>query len=300
MRAVSQIEALFGAGSRAPASTALRRAALAALIAAGIAGCADNLTSEPLDAYVASDPAPLACLPNLDGRIDADELKAALNVPARYRVSPAGTERTVDLVGTVDPDGHRVWDYSVDLADDQLAVLMASSLDGKWYAASFPQGQFVAPFDAGDTVEQVLSQDDQALWLHGLASVNPDGPGGQTLIVYDSPVALLQFPLQVGSGWISTGEVKNGTLRDLPYAGRDTYEVKVAASGEVRLPDLSFSQALKISTRVTIEPAVGEATSQRQVGFYFECFGEVARVTSRPGEMEEDFTAASEVRRLGF
>ena len=51
------------------------------------------------------------------------------------------------------------------------------------------------------------------------------------------------FPLSVGSTWTVTGTVVNGMLEGLPYAGQDTYEVTDDATGELILPDLTFTQA---------------------------------------------------------
>jgi len=57
---------------------------------------------------------------------------------------------------------------------------------------------------------------------------------------------------------------------------------------------------LKVSTRIVVEPAAGLTVTQRQVGFLFECFGEVARATSLNDEPDEDFTTAQEIRRFGI
>jgi hypothetical protein len=81
----------------------------------------------------------------------------------------------------------------------------------------------------------------------------------------------------------------------------------VDSSGELRLPDFTFSQVLRVSTKVTIKPKAGsqQGYSQRQVSFLFECFGEVARATSMlftdPSEDPgRDFVDAREIRRLGW
>ena len=55
----------------------------------------------------------------------------------------------------------------------------------------------------------------------------------------------------------------------------------------------------RVRTHVTVQPTAGQSQSRRQVSFVFECFGEVARATSANGEMEENFTQAAELRRLG-
>jgi hypothetical protein len=273
---------------------------LFAAVAVVTVGCGDNLTPPGLAPYQPGGDTPLVCSPNLDGQIDASEIQAAIGIPVHYRVSPAGTTRMVNTTGVVDAMGARIWDYSLPAADDQQATISASSLTGKWYASSFPQGQFVTPFDAGDTIEAVYSQTADSLLLHGLASTQQNDPNGATLFVYDNPVTVLQFPIENGKTWVTSGQVNNGMLRGLPYAGRDTYENEVVGSGQVLLPDLSFSQAFAVATKVTVEPAVGEAQTRRQVSFFFECFGEVARFVSANGEEQQLFTTASEVRLLGF
>ena len=111
---------------------------------------------------------------------------------------------------------------------------------------------------------------------------------------------MYRFPLTSGVNWVSVGRARNSTLLGLPYAGKDTYEVSVDAVGELRLPDLIFEQAHQVFTKVTVEPSVGAPVVTRQVSFFAECFGEVARATSAVGETEKFFTTASEVRRLGI
>jgi hypothetical protein len=276
-------------------------AALALLLAAATGGaCGDNQTHPAHDTYTPGTPAPLPCLPNLDGQIDASEMKPVIGPVASYLVPPAGTERMVDVAGTTDVAGAHVWDWSTDLADDQILHVQASTLDGKWYAAAMSGGQFTTPFDAAGTTDAVYTIDDQALWLVGLASTEEQPATGQTLLRYGSPIAVLRFPIAPGAHWTSTGVVQGGMLRGLPYAGRDTYDVSADAMGLLELPDLSFTQAHRVRTQVSVEPAVGVPVSTRQVSFLFECFGEVARATSRPEEPNDDFTTAAEVRRLGL
>lgn len=274
---------------------------VAALAALTLCACGTNQTV-PIEhaAYQGPQPQPLTCVPNLDGKIDANEIQAAVGVPESMLVSPAGSSRTVNLTGSVDADGKRVWDFSADDGSDQLAVLQASALDGKWYAASFPGGQFAAPIDAADTVEGIYQHTDQALLLMGLASAQEHPSEGQTLLVYDTPVAIYRFPIQPGAQWVSSGAVHNGKFRDLPYAGRDTYAVSVDSAGTVILPDLTFTQAMRVKTTVTVEPAVGASVITQQSSWLFECFGEVARATSQNDETNPDFTNAAEVRRLSL
>lgn len=264
-----------------------------------IAGCGDNLTHPPDRQPYENDAGTLSCAPNLDGKIEAKELQTAIGVPVTYLVSPPGEARTVDLKGQKDGAGKRFWDFSQDFASDKKATISASTLGDKWYQASFPNGEWVAPVDAGGTIEGVYSADDQAIYLHGIASKEEKPKEGKTLVVYAEPVAAYRLPLEPGASWTSVGTTTDAMIRGLPYAGTDTYEVKDDATGEMSLHDFTFTQVHRVRTKVTLAPAAGMTQVTRQVSFMFECFGEVVRVTSNTGEMEEDFTAAAEVRRLG-
>ncbi|MBK7578762.1 MAG: hypothetical protein IPI67_01035 [Myxococcales bacterium] len=271
------------------------------LLAVLALGCGDNKTEAPKYAdYQGAEPTALACVPNLDGRIDASEARPAIGAEISYLVSPAGGERAVDIAGTDLGNGRIRWDFATDFADDQRAVVVPAVVAGKWYQAAFPPDAFVTPFDAAGTIENIVRHDDTALWLLGVASRDEAPPEGKTLLVYDAPVEILRFPIEPGGEFVSAGTVKNGTLRGLPYAGKDTYEVSVDAVGEVVLPALAFTQAHRVRTKVTVAPAVGASTSRRQVSFFFECFAEVARATSKPDEPDADFMIAAELRRIGF
>jgi hypothetical protein len=273
------------------------------LVVALSSGCSENDTPPPTHAaYDGGVGTALPCVPNLDGKIESKELVPQVGIPATYLVSPAGKERTVNLLGQTNPQGKLTWSFAFDFADDQVAKISAQQLEGKWYASSFAglSNPVVVGLDVGGRTEGVYTQDDKGFFLHGVASVTPDAPEGKTLLVYTAPAMLYRFPLENGATWTSVGETKNGTFRGLPYAGRDTYEVKVDGAGELSLPDFILTQALRVRTTVTITPSAGAVTTQRQVGYLFECLGEVTRATSRLNEPDENFTAASELRRLGL
>ena len=265
-----------------------------------LTACGENRTIPPKEAYVAPTVAPLECVPNLDGRIDASELKAAIGIPVHYLASPPGAGRPVSIAGTTNSAGQRVWDLSNDYADDRVATLFASNVAGQWFAASFPTGQFTSPLDLGGTTMGVYRNDGADLFLLGYASREEAPMLGKTLVVYSQPVAIFRFPLEPGKQWVSVGQVVNGLVRGLPFAGRDTYQVRVDASGQLELPDVTFTQALRVRTTTTIEPAIGNSIVRRQVGWVFECFGEVARATAPDNEMTDDFTTTAELRRLGL
>ncbi|MGZ3476579.1 MAG: hypothetical protein ACXWUG_22170, partial [Polyangiales bacterium] len=194
-------------------------------------GCGENATPPPTRDRYTVDATPLTCAPDLDGKIVAAELAPAFDVPASYLINPVGKDRTVDLVGAV-TGGKHVWSFGTDFADDAAVSLTATHVAGKWYATSFPTGEFVAAIDAAQTTDGVYRHDDTGLYFLGVASHNESPPEGKTLLVYDKPILLYQFPLQPGAKWTSVGTITNGTVRGLPYAGKDTYEIEDDAVGK--------------------------------------------------------------------
>ena len=278
----------------------LGAALLCGLIMLG--GCVEE-NATPIPDRAAYEPAEieaLSCVPNLDGKISSNELAETLGVPVTQSVSPAGGSPTVDLAGKVDSSDNRQWDFSARDSADQYIQVEASDLSGKWYASSFPTGQFVVQGDSAGRTENIYSRDSDGFYLLGVASTEENPPEGKTLLVYEQPIALYLFPLEKGKTWVSVGTTRNATLRGIPYAGKDTYTVTVEAVGELKLPDLTFEQTHMVRTEILLEPAVGMAVSQQQISFIFEGFGEVARVISNTGETDDFFTTAQEVRKLAL
>jgi hypothetical protein len=263
--------------------------------------CGDNQTHPPDYApYDAGIAQPFACIPNLDGKIEASELPVALGVPVSFLVSPTGAARPFDRDGVVGTDGKRRWAWDDVAADDRVLAVSASGTDGAWYADSFPNAQFVLPSDSAGRTVAIYEHTDEAVNLLGFASAEEAPAEGKTLIVYSDPVAVSKFPLTLGATWTSTSAVRNALFRGLPYAADDTYEISVDASGEMTVPDLTFSQVLRVRTTVTTAPVVGPKIVTRQLQYFFECFGEVARATAAVNEPNADFLEAAEVRRIGL
>ena len=279
-----------------------RFASLALSALALATGCGDNLSYTPtVEGDGAADGATvLECIPDLDGRIGSAELVPAIGAAVDYLASAAGEARKVDVTGSVDAEGRRRWNLSVEASTDRTVSLRASSLVGKWFAGSFPRGTFAAPLDVDASLQGIYSHDDEALWLHGVASTEEAPTEGETLLVYEFAIPLYRFPLEVGKAWSAVGVISAGTLRGLPYVGTDHYEITDDASGMLLLQNVVFTQVHRLRTNVRLEPSAGVVTTTRQVGFVFECFGEVARLTSVRDEPADDFTMASEVRRLAF
>jgi len=281
------------------ASTSTLRLLAAAALALS-PGCGPNRTlpmrmSWDADAAVP----PLGCVPDLDGRIEARELEPSIGTPVSFLFGPEGEAREVDLAGVELGGGTRRWDLGADYSTDSVARIEAVDPAVQWYAATFPTAEVAVPTGPGGGVVALYRLDEGAFSLLGLASREMDPPEGRTLLPYATPIVLFQLPLEPGRAWVSTADV-SGTLRGLPYAGRDTYESRVPAMGDLVLPDLTFTQAMRVATRVTISPSAGAPVVRRQSTFVFECFGQVAGVTARDGDDVEDFTLAAEMRRFGL
>ena len=276
------------------------RALLAPTLVLALAACGPNRTIPERGAYAPASPAPLECLPNLDGRVELAELPTAFGVPVSFLANPEGVNRPVDVAGSVGAAGKRTWALATDYADDQVAKVTVQRLQGQWYAGSFPGGQFVGPLDLGGRIEGVYAKTSDEVRLLGYASAAADPAEGRTLVVYTQPAVAFRLPLEDGKSWVSVSDTVNATVRGLPYAGRDTYQTRVDGAGELQLPDVTFTQAFRVRTTLTLQPAVGQSVTRRQVSWVFECFGEVARATAREGETQDDFTTAAELRRFGL
>lgn len=254
-------------------------------------GCGDNLTPQ-----VETIEAELSCLPNLDGVVEASEMKVVVGTTAAFVQSPEGRE--VDLAGRLDEGGKTVFDFSSDFADDVVLDLGPLPIAGRWYEKHFVGAQFVLAADRAGTIDGVYSADEDGLWLHGTASAEEAPAAGQTLLVYAEPVQLLRYPLSPGDRYTSVGVVSEGKLLGLPYMGSDRYEVEADGIGELVLPGVRLVQAHRVRTTVSVEPAVGQGATQQVVSFIFECLGEVVRATSNVGETARDFTTANELLRV--
>jgi len=267
------------------------RAWIAALL---LAACGPNETLPGVTPYAPGAEPRVECLPNLDGVLEAGELPIALGETAGYLV---GVDRPVDLAGTVDASGRQSWELATDYADDRLVRIGPATVREQWFAASFPGADYVAPLDVEGRVLGAYHLDERGLWLHGVASREPDPPEGRTLLPYDAPVAVFVLPIEPGRRWTSTGTVSEGTALGLAYRGTDTYAGEVVAAGRLDLPDWSFGQAWRVDQQVTLTPAIGEPARRRIASWLFECFGEVARAESAPG-VTEPFGQAAELRRI--
>ena len=119
------------------------------------------------------------------------------------------------------------------------------------------------------------------------------------LLAHKARFRLAMLAVVLGAAFVSGTIILTDSVRNT-VDNQYTDETKVDATGLLALPYITFSQTLRVKTLVTVEPIAGAKTTRRQVSYFFECFGEVARIASANNEPAEDFTEAAEFRRLGL
>ena len=218
----------------------------AALLLFCLCACEDNRTPQPTHQPYDGGLPQLSCIPNLDGQIQANELQPALGNPVNYLVSPPGETRMVDLTGTVDSQGHQTWDFGADYADDEVADAHGDEHRRQVVRGELPgRDSSSLPFDRGATRPRASTRyDSTAIHAAGARVARSRRAAAvETLVVYQTPpIELYRFPLAVGVMYSSSGTITNGMLRGLPYAGTDTYDINIDASGQLTLENYVFTQ----------------------------------------------------------
>ncbi len=233
------------------------------------------------------------CVGDNDGTITRSEVNFALNIPIHYLTNPPGTTVGVAPDGKATPSGPE-WDLTSTAGD--VTSLTLEPLTGAWFAPSFPGATYFTVSDTGSGTLGIFKVTDGALQLLGFASRDPN----KTLLVYDTPVDTLRFPARKGDGWVTGARIINGTLNGAPFASTDTYKIAVDARGSAVLPFLSFANTLRVHVDLTQALPGGVAVSRVQHLFFHECYGELGRMVSSPGDTNPSFTSAAEFRRLAL
>lgn len=240
----------------------------------------------------APDLAPL-CSGNNDGVIAASELSFPIGATVHYLDNPPGTTVSVDPTGTMTPSGPE-WDLSSTAG--QVVPLTLEPIAGKWFAASFPGATYATTSDVASGTLGIFRVAPEALYLLGFASETPN----QTLLVYSAPVASLRFPVKLGDSYVTGAQIAGGTLNGQPFASTDTYRISVDARGTAILPYLRFDNTLRVHVELSQALPGGVAVTHIQYLFFHECYGELGRMVSNPGETNPAFTTAGEFRRLAL
>jgi len=234
------------------------------------------------------------CTPNKDGIITRDEVPIAAGLHATYKI---GKDEDVSTAGTPGTSGRRTWDYSAALASDVGVLVETQALTGKWYGPKFPGATYASKLSQASDLIGVFETSPGALLLRGVVSP-AETASTKTELTNTPPVAILAFPLKLGSTWTTATKV-SGTAQGTALFGTydEKYESKVDAAGELKTP-LGTFEVLRVQVLLTRNIGVLPATTLRTFAFVTECYGTIATVTSKENETNVEFTRAAEIRRI--
>ncbi len=230
------------------------------------------------------------CTPNKDSVIESAEVPIAPGLKATFRVAENAAFATA---GTARSDGSRKWDLSVAFAGDKDALVTTRSVEGTWYGAKFPGASHATELSLTSDLLGVFKTTATGLLLLGV--VSPTDGATRTELQYATPPAALQFPLKAGAAWKVTSNV-TGTASGILSAYSETWDARVDARGELVTPFGTFD-VQRVRTVLTRQVGV-VTTVTRSFAFVTECYGTIATVSSKPNELQEEFTTAAELRRL--
>ncbi|HEY3448826.1 MAG TPA: hypothetical protein VGK67_20875 [Myxococcales bacterium] len=262
------------------------------------------------------------CTANHDGIITRDELPVVLGAKATFLVAH---DISVNTVGTQQPDGTWIWDFSGPLNGDAKVEFSPKAIGGEWFEPDFPGAEFTLRLAGSADTLGVLQGSLDALLLHGM--VSPVKSDTATNFFYQkdestedpAPVKTIAYPLKTGATWTSSGVI-NGDYDGQTYhcdavpplltctpgyptyacCIRHVYTSTVDKAGKLLTP-LGTFDVVRIKNVVEFEALYGTWTNLKTVRSYVfvaECFGTVAAIAAQDGETLEEFTTAAEVRRL--
>ena len=240
------------------------------------------------------------CQGDNDGVIQADELPWATGVAVPYLANAAGTTVAVQPAGQL-IQGTTTWDFTQAPGPLAVALDLVDPAD-RWFGEHFPDASYAAPLFAHDLdVLAVFATYEDRFEMLGLASREEQPAQGQTLLIYDEPVEVYRFPLELGSSWTVSASFRDATLYGITNAGTEEYSFEVDTQGAVLLPGFTMENSLRIRVDVSQTFAVTSGDnpllSVRHL-YVRECFGELARITSLSGQTDPDFELAAELRVL--
>lgn len=228
------------------------------------------------------------CSFNNDGTITRAEEPFMVGLGALFAVNAPGTTVPVNVVAQ-----NGVWDFSAPVSSEGKQFDQLLSPSGQWWAADFPSATYGERIDDGQQAYGVFRVASDKLEMLGV--VSDQGGFNKTELTYATPIVVLEFPFSVGTSWTSESDV-SGTAGGVAFFAHEKYLFTVDVRGTTKAPAGSFD-TLRI--RMSYTQLYGALTTTRITYLHMaECYGAVARVRSRDDETANDFTQATEYRRL--
>ncbi len=268
----------------------------------------DGGSSDEMDA---NDSAPTTCNTSLDGPITRSEVP--LKTGSSGIFDAAGIQEGNDTV-EVDTDGQsrdqgsRVWNLAPSFPGDETKILALQDPTDMWFHGEFDgEADYAMRLsqDPDDKNLGVFKVTQNALLLLGV--VSPDDGLTRTIMRYEPPAQILEFPIEKGGGWSSTSTVSgryNGTsFGTVPGTSLEVeYRSQVDMEGVLKTPFAPNEgmEVLRVQTVVDRRGDFGTFPlgTVRTFAFVSPCFGTVATIRSERNEEDEEFKEADEVRRL--
>jgi hypothetical protein len=242
----------------------------------------------PSDAAFGLDAVAALCQFNGDGVIDRSEEPFLVGLGTLFAVNPAGTTVSVNLK----PVGG-VWDFTAMVPNERKTFDQLLSPGGTWWAADFPNATYAEILDDGQSLYGVYQVTSDSLLLLGVVS---EQEGLQkTELTYSTPIQMLKFPLKQGDSWTSESNA-SGLASGVVAVTHDQYTFTVDARGTAKVPAGTFDT---LRLRANYTQTYGFLVTTRIIYLHLaECYGSVARIRSQDNEQSNDFTQATEYRRL--
>ena len=250
-------------------------------------GAADGGPS--LDLTLAGDATAPACSFDNNGIIERKEEPFLVGLGGLFAVNAAGSTVPVKLAAQ-----NGAWDFSAAVANERKVFDELLAPTGQWWSADFANASYAERIDDGQALFGVFHVTDTRLELLGV--VSDQGGLQKTELTYATPIAVLQFPLSMGSTWTAESDV-SGSAGGFAVFAHDKYQFTVDARGMTRVPVGTFDT---LRLRMNFSETVGGFPTLTRVQYLHlaECFGAVARIRSKDNEPSNDFTDAAEYRRL--
>ncbi len=232
--------------------------------------------------------APASCSFNNDGTLQRSEAPFLVGLGGLFALNPSGSTVQVSLKAS-----GGTWDFSTAVPGEHKSFSQLTSPAGTWWAADFPTATYAERLDDAQALYGVYRANNDSLELLGV--VSEQNGVQKTELTYATPIKVLQFPLSVGSNWVSESDV-TGLASGVFFTAHEKYTFSADARGTAKVPLGPFDT---LRLRFDYKQTYGFLVTTRITYLHLaECYGAVARIRSRDNETSADFTQATEYRRL--
>jgi hypothetical protein len=229
-----------------------------------------------------------SCSFNNDGTITRAEEPFMVGLGALFAVNAPGTTVPVNVV----PQSG-AWDFSAAVSSEGKQFDQLLSPSGQWWAPDFASATYAERIDDGQQAYGVFRVGSDKLEMLGV--VSDQGGFNKTELTYATPIVVLKFPFSVATTWTAESDV-SGSASGVAFFAHEKYLFNVDLRGTTKTPAATFD-TLRI--RMNYTQTYGALITTRITYLHMaECYGAVARLRSRDNETSNDFTQATEYRRL--